>query len=106
MVPTIGAAGIPETVNSFVFRQLLLFLVYVRITMPGESAVTTPLLVIEATDGLLLVQVPWDVGLMLTVLPTQAKSGPLKTGVLGMVSINTDADEAETQPSCLLTVKL
>lgn len=68
-------------------------------TIPGERAVTTPLLVTEATDGFELDHTPWLDGDMLTVAPIQAKSGPDNVGVDGIDSINTPEDAAEVQPS-------
>lgn len=56
--------------------------VYVKVAVPAETPVTTPALVTVATAGLLLTQVPPEVGDKVVVEPTQITLGPVMlTGV-------------------------
>lgn len=59
-----------------------------KVTVPAETPVTTPLLVTVATAGLLLVQVPPVVGDNVVVLPIQMLLEPvtLTTGIACMVT--------------------
>jgi hypothetical protein len=54
-----------------------MLLVNVKLTMPGEIAVISPLLLTEAILELLLVHVPPKLGYKEDVLPTQILVGPV-----------------------------
>lgn len=52
--------------------------VYVKVAFPSEIPVMMPLLLIEATAGLLLCHVPPVAGVIAVVLPIQIEPGPFK----------------------------
>lgn len=69
-------------------------------------AETTPVLVIVAMALLLEAQVPWFVGVTVTVVPTQAFSGPPNVGILGILLIETITEDGEIQLLLLVTVNV
>ena len=83
-------------------RQVLLHpsdvLVYVRVTEPGDSALTTPALFTVAILVFPEDQVPFEAGLTFAVNPTQAEEGPLNTGAPGTAFMVTILPEPEVQP--------
>jgi hypothetical protein len=77
-----GAAGSGFTFNGFVVAlQPVSVFVYVKVTLPGETAVAIPAFVTVATAGLLLTHVPPVVGDKVMKRPTHKfTTGRLTTG--------------------------
>ena len=73
---TVGI-GFTVTVEVGIDAQPVIELVKVNVTVPAETPVTTPALVTVATDGLLLVQVPPEVGDKVVVNPSQMLLDPV-----------------------------
>ena len=67
MVPTTGAVGLTFTVKGKVLLHPSEVLIYVKVTEPAATPVTTPALVTVAMAVLLLVQVPREFGVTLAV---------------------------------------
>ena len=88
--------GISFTVTVGVASEVqpVIELVKVKVTVPAETPVTTPPLVTVATDGLLLVQVPPEVGDKVVVKPTQMEAAPviLTTGKAFTVTAGVGSD--------------
>jgi hypothetical protein len=78
---TFGAKGSELIVTEFVvvLHPVRLF-VKVNVTLPAETPVTTPAFVIVAIAGLLLIQVPPEVGVKVTVLPRHNDAGEVTIG--------------------------
>ena len=106
ILPTIGAEGLAFTVNGRVLLQPSDVLVYVNVTEPAATPVTTPALVTVATAVLLLAQVPDVFGVTLAVKPTQTEAAPPVTGFVGISLIPTFADEGEVHVLLLVTVNV
>ena len=79
-------------------------MVKINVVIPSESPVTTPLLAILATDGLVLVHVPPAPGLMVVVLPAQIPEGPVRA-IAGLTPTLMAADVSDTQP-VMVSVKI
>jgi hypothetical protein len=103
LAPVTLATGKAFTVTGEVATdtQPVVVLVKVNVAVPGETAVTRPPLVTVATAGLLLTQVPPEVGVSAVVEPTQTLAEPvmLTTGIALTVTAEV---AAETQPVVLL----
>lgn len=84
MAPTTGAVGFVITVNANVFKQPSEVLVYVNVVDPALTPVTSPALVMVATDELLLVQLPPADGVTLAEAPTQTEFAPPNVGLPGI----------------------
>lgn len=101
--PVMLAVGNAPTVTELVGidTQPVVVLVNVNATVPAETPVTTPAFVTVATAGLLLAQVPPEVGVRFVVAPTQIVLPPvmLTTGIAFTV---TGAVAADTQPVLVL----
>ena len=106
MIPMTGAEGLAFTVNGRVLLQPSAVLVYVKVTEPAATPVTTPTLVTVATALLLLAHVPDVFGVTLAVKPTQTKAAPPVTGFVGIGLTTTFADEGEVHELLLVTVKV
>ena len=78
-------------------EQLVLLFVYIKVTKPALSPVTTPESVIVATTGLLLLHVPSDEGVNVVVSPTQIGFKPVKF-TTGFGFTKTGIDASELQP--------
>jgi hypothetical protein len=76
-----GAAGsvFTERGNVVALQPVNVF-VNVKVTLPVDTVVITPALVIVATAGLLLTHVPPEVGVMVVVLPKHKLVGEVTTG--------------------------
>lgn len=77
--------------------QPVALLVKVNVAMPADKPVTTPALVTEATEGLLLIQVPPKVGDSVVVNPAQILLAPV-TVATGKALTVTGGVAAEVQP--------
>jgi hypothetical protein len=106
MVPTTGAEGLAFTVNGRVLLQPSAVLVYVNVTEPAATPVTTPTLVTVATALLLLAHVPDVFGVTLAVKPTQTEAAPPVIGFVGIGLTTTFVDEGEVHELLLVTVKV
>ena len=106
MVPMRGAVGLANTVKGHVAVHPSAVLVYVNVTEPAATPVTTPALVTVATAVLLLAQVPDVFGVTLAVKPTQTEAAPPVTGFVGISLIPTFADEGEVHELLLVTVNV
>ena len=97
--PEILTTGIALTVTGAVAAdtQPVLVLVKVKVAVPAETPVTTPVLVTVATAGLLLVQVPPLVGESVVVAPTHILVVPVIL-TNGMALTVTGKVGAEIQP--------
>jgi hypothetical protein len=74
--------------DAVVFEQPVVVLVKVNVTVPSEIPVINPALVIDATPGSLLVQVPPVPGLAVIMLPTcNVAAGVLTVGNALMVTV-------------------
>jgi hypothetical protein len=86
VLPTQTAAGAATTGRGFTVTAVVVLLqpvdvrVYVNVTVPSDTPVTTPAFVTVATAGLLLTQVPSVEGVKLIVLPTQTAAGAVTIG--------------------------
>ena len=60
--------------------QPVIELVNMKVAVPADIPVTTPALVTEAINGLLLIQVPPVLGDKVIVLPTATETGAETTG--------------------------
>lgn len=76
-------------------------MVKVKLTTPSPKPVTRPLLETEATAGLLLVQVPPEVGESVVVFPSQMISTPV-TNATGTVYTEALVVGSDTQPVAVL----
>ena len=94
------------TLNGVELEHPSAVLVYVNVTEPAATPVTTPALLIVATAVLLLAQVPFVAGVTLAVLPTQTEVAPPMTGFVGIALTTTFADDGEVQVLLLVTVKV
>lgn len=77
LVPTIVATGVSSTVNGSVVLLHPPVAVKVNVTRPADKVVTIPPLVTEATEGLLLTQVPPVEGDTAEGAPTQTEVLPI-----------------------------
>lgn len=93
------------TVKLIVLLHPVLVCVNVSVTVPADTPVTSPALVIVAIAGLLLVHVPPVLGVTFAVNPIQTEVAPPKVGAPGMAFITTFDVDNETHPYELLTVK-
>lgn len=82
---TVGLAFI--VTEDVVLLQPVVPSVNVKVTVPADTGVTTPALVTVATDVLLLVQVPPEVGDKVAVLPIQIDDGAVNTGLAFTVTV-------------------
>jgi len=75
---TVGTAVLfPTVTEPVVLLQPVVPSVKVKVAEPGVKPVTNPALVTEATVGLLLIQVPPEVGERFVVSSTQIVAGPV-----------------------------
>jgi hypothetical protein len=74
--------------------------------VPAETAVTTPLSLTVATDGLLLVQVPPVVGDNVVVKPSQMVLAPVIETTGGVVTVRSVVGSLEQLVVVLVNVKL
>jgi hypothetical protein len=81
-------------------------LVYVKVTLPAETPVTTPALVTVTTALLLLDQLPLVEGVTLAVEPTHSAEEPPVTGFAGIALMTTFAEAEEVHKLLLVTVKV
>ena len=79
--------------------------VNVKVAVPEVSPVTKPLLVILATDGLLLVHVPPIEGKNCVVEPIQTALSPIRL-IIGFEFTVTGAVGRDTQPEEWVNVKV
>jgi hypothetical protein len=94
-------AGSEKTVNVPVVRlQPVVESVNVNVAVPGLTVVMLPALSIVATAGLLLTQVPPEVGVNCVVLPIQTDDAPPKSGLAFTVTFA----ETELLHPALVTV--
>jgi hypothetical protein len=92
-------------IEAVVLLQVVVVFVNVKVEVPANNPVTTPALVTEAIVGLLLIQVPPDVGDNVMVLPTQTGPVPETIGVGRIGSLLNTADEVDEQvPNVAVTV--
>ena len=103
LAPVTLATGKALTVTGDVATdtQPVVVLVKVNVTVPSDTAVTNPPLVTVATAGLLLIQVPPEVGDKVVVEPTQTLAEPVIL-TTGMALTVTGAVGAETHPVVVL----
>ena len=76
-----GAVMAVTVTDEVVALQPVVVLVKVKVTLPDPTPVITPPLVTVATEVLLLVQVPPDVGVSWPVLPAQSDVGAVTEGL-------------------------
>ena len=92
-------------IEAVVLLQVVVVFVNVKVEVPANNPVTTPALVTEAIVGLLLIQVPPDVGDNVMVLPTQTGPVPEIIGVGRIGSLLNTADAVDVQvPKVAVTV--
>lgn len=92
--------------NGVLFTQPSDVLVYVKVTLPAETPVTTPALDTVATPLLLLVHDPNEFGVTFVVRPVHPDvAPPITGGKIGALMV-TFAEDGETQLFRFVTVKV
>jgi hypothetical protein len=89
--------------DEVVALQPVIELVKVNVAVPADIPVTTPALVTEAINGLLLIQVPPVVGDKVIVLPTFTEAGAETTGKGLMVATTAVLAEVVQPPEAAST---
>ena len=105
LAPAMLTTGVAFTVTGAVAAEAQpdAVAVKVKVTVPPDTPVTTPALVIVAIAGLLLAQVPPEVGETLVMPPTQILLEPTRLTV-GATTITMEAETVAVQPPPSLTV--
>lgn len=106
MMPTVGVEGFAFTVNGIELLQPSDVLVYVKVTEPAATPVTTPALVMVAILLFEEAHVPFVEGVTMAVDPAQTSVAPPKAGAKGGVLITTSDEGTDVQEFVFVTLKV